>query len=436
MNRLPEHTRQKRYFLLGVALLFALCLRADNQVYPPLLLQLAQQSQQPERYWAALLPQDPQLALAKLSQSTQLHWITLAAKHRNAYAQWQLSELTTDPQQRLMWLQKAAENEEPLAQNALYHHLKLTFPEEALRWLKRAATQDANSALLLAKEGWRQQDVTALKHWLVQAKHLGNMQAAEFLQALDFSQQYQGAEQGCQQPILAVTDSLAGLAKAQQFHQRLISDPRLQDLPVCFSGFVSLPKAQLKCMAQESQNGRLGCDNYLLAQRLANFQFSHIVVFANSGKANVVNGMMHLDSADSYDVFIHELAHFSGFIDEYPLSKTLAMQFCEEDGRYPNLLIRHTSSTDEIQDESQLVAARTCNNGSAQAYKTAESFTFMEFYDEGTIPADYITSWQRQLALPAKLTPAFINLAQASESAKDKPLADYWWQRLAHFRRQ
>ena len=40
-------------------------------------------------------------------------------------------------------------------------------------------------------------------------------------------------------------------------------------------------------------------------------------MYAKKGKANVHNGIMFIDRQDSYDVFINELAHFAGFIDEY-----------------------------------------------------------------------------------------------------------------------
>tara|TARA_R110000737_G_scaffold11633_4_gene27611 strand:+ start:1611 stop:3071 length:1461 start_codon:yes stop_codon:yes gene_type:complete len=47
----------------------------------------------------------------------------------------------------------------------------------------------------------------------------------------------------------------------------------------------------------------------------------YLGVIVEQGGANVDNGIMYLDQNDDLDVLVHELSHFIGFVDEYPLPK-------------------------------------------------------------------------------------------------------------------
>jgi len=187
-------------------------------------------------------------------------------------------------------------------------------------------------------------------------------------------------------------------------------------------------------------NTRISCNIAPLAAHLKDAQFTHIVIFAKQGKANVHNGIMYLDQRDTYDVLVHELAHFAGFIDEYPLSKELAERVCSGINT-PNLVFQqagqnqpdlHYWQQQGRNDKVKLTKARTCNNHSAQAFKVSSEMTFLEYHDLNRIPAPYLAAWKASLQQNLSITPAFINFAQLYEQQNDDS-ALYWRERYQAF---
>jgi hypothetical protein len=164
-------------------------------------------------------------------------------------------------------------------------------------------------------------------------------------------------------------------------------------------------------------------------------------MFADKGKANVHNGIMFLDRQDSYDVFIHELAHFVGFIDEYPLSRSLAKRVCAGVDA-PNMVFKQAQTLDVdrqywqsigFQDNTDIFAARTCDNHSTEAFKASSQLTFMEYHDTGFIPAHYLTAWQRQLQKTPDLPSAHINFAQSYELSNNLSESQFWRARYQQY---
>jgi hypothetical protein len=129
---------------------------------------------------------------------------------------------------------------------------------------------------------------------------------------------------------------------------------------------------------------------------------------------------MYLDQQDTYDVFIHELAHFSGFVDEYPLTAEMAKQICEGQNA-PNLMF-----TDTNPNLSKLVAARTCDNHPNQAYKTSKKLTFMEYHDVAYIPEDYLNAWHKRLLEQQNSPSAHVNFAQFYETKNNIQEGQFW----------
>lgn len=248
------------------------------------------------------------------------------------------------------------------------------------------------------------------------------------------------APKACLQQILFVTSELESLGQASAFIQAFNADARLSSLPICIAPQIVFEPSLLPCL-NSSKNTRISCDIKPLADKLENTQFTHLVVFAKQGKANVHNGIMFLDQQDTYDVLVHELAHFAGFIDEYPLSAELAARVCNE-AHAPNLVFKRT---DESQIDLQywqtlqqktdvaLTPARTCDNHSSQAFKPSAKFTFMEYYDVARIPEFYLTAWQQALKQPQYLTPASLNFAQAFEEQTANHKAEYWRKRYQQY---
>jgi hypothetical protein len=257
----------------------------------------------------------------------------------------------------------------------------------------------------------------------------------------DFKQQLSTLPDNCKQKILFVTPDIGSLVQAEYFRSRFSEDPRLNSLAICIYDVTWFDPIDISCEENWHQSGRLGCQLITLAEKLKSLPFTHLVMFADKGKANVHNGIMFLDRQDTYDVFIHELAHFSGFIDEYPLSKALAKRVCAGVDA-PNIVFKQVdkSKADReywqsigLQDNIDLFAARTCDNHSTQAFKASKQLTFMEYHDTAYIPAHYLTAWQRQLQNTPNQPSAHINFAQLYEQSNNLPESQFWRARYQQY---
>jgi hypothetical protein len=248
------------------------------------------------------------------------------------------------------------------------------------------------------------------------------------------------APQSCLQQILFVTAELSSLVQATKFIQLFQSDTRLAVLPICISPQIVFTPNNLPCKSVNKYT-RISCDIKPLASQLENQQFTHLVVFTKQGKANVHNGIMYLDQQDTYDVLVHEMAHFAGFVDEYPLSAELAKRVCSE-AEAPNLVFKRADQKQidmhfwqQLKQNTSvaLTPARTCDNHTSQAFKPSANMTFMEYYDVKRIPDFYLSAWQQALSLQHNLTPAFINFAQAFEEQPANSRAHYWRERYEQY---
>ncbi|WP_158971886.1 hypothetical protein [Paraglaciecola sp. L3A3] len=240
--------------------------------------------------------------------------------------------------------------------------------------------------------------------------------------------------ENCSQKILFVTGDVYSLAQATVFMSRFANDERLATLPICIEPTIWFDPAKINCQQNQTEDGRLACDLPQLAKSLKAQNFTHLVVFADKGKANVHNGIMFLDRQDSYDVFVHELAHFAGFVDEYPLTGQLAAQICAGDDT-PNLVFRKAGTqvidTDYWQSigldsDLSLTKARTCDNHPNQAYKVEKKLTFMEYHDVAYIPEHYLAVWQKRLSTQTYSPSAHVNFAQFYEGKNNLRESQFW----------
>ena len=238
----------------------------------------------------------------------------------------------------------------------------------------------------------------------------------------------------CKQKLLFVASGAESLSQAEVFRSRFENDSRLSSLPICIFDVTWQVQSDLSCNENWQQSGRLGCQMLPLAAKLKSIAFTHLVVFAEKGKANVHNGIMFLDNQDSYDVFIHELAHFSGFIDEYPLSQGLAKRVCQG-VEAPNMVFQKNKNVaaDQkywqslgLKNIPEIHAARTCDNHPAQAFKASSKLTFMEYHDTAYIPDYYLATWQKQLQHIPNQPSAHINFAQLYEDVNNSSEGQFW----------
>jgi hypothetical protein len=245
----------------------------------------------------------------------------------------------------------------------------------------------------------------------------------------------------CKQKLLFVTPDIESLAQAEDFRSRFTQDPRMDSLPICIFDETWFDPVDIVCEENWQQSGRLGCQLLSLAEKLKRLPFTHLVMFADKGKANVHNGIMFLDKRDTYDVFIHELAHFSGFIDEYPLSKGLAKRVCAGVDA-PNIVFkkveqskadRHYWQSIGLQNDTDIFAARTCDNHATQAFKASSQLTFMEYHDTAFIPTNYLKAWQQQLQKTPNQPSAHINFVQLFEQSNNLSESQFWRARYQQY---
>ena len=257
----------------------------------------------------------------------------------------------------------------------------------------------------------------------------------------DFMQQLSALPDNCKQKLLFVTPNIDSLVQAEHFRARFQQDSRLSSLSICIYDVTWFDPVDIVCKDNWQQSGRLGCQLLSLAEKLKRLPFTHLVMFADRGKANVHNGIMFLDREDSYDVFVHELAHFAGFIDEYPLSQNLAKRVCAGVDA-PNMVFKQAKKlvvdrryweSIGLKDNTDIFAARTCDNHSTQAFKASDQLTFMEYHDIGFIPTRYLTAWQKQLQKTPNLPSAHLNFAQLYEQSNNLSESQFWRARYQEY---
>ncbi|MCV2883899.1 hypothetical protein OE749_04240 [Aestuariibacter sp. AA17] len=420
-------------------------------------------------YWLSLLAQmgnvDAHFRLGMLNESSlHLDNLKIAAESGHAEAQYELALLVDTRASRLYWLQKSADSGYLAAEIALYQwYLLHEDTESAEPYLKRAAQRDAESALLHGRLLWRAGSEHIATSAFTRARELGSDDARVFLALIKEGQRpilpakperhsrlveqaslalsAQSNLPACAITTQFVATSLESFRQAKNVYQRFNEDERLSLLPMCALPPVWLKT--LKCDDNWQNQPRLGCDIGDIAALSNVRDFSHVVVFAEHGKANVHNGIMYLDLADTYSVFVHELAHFAGFVDEYPLSSMMADMHCNRDSA-PNLQIIDPETFPEgaplnwpvgVQPE-QYTKARTCNNHTYQAYKPVKSMTFMEYHDHGVIPPLYLQIWHKQLMNRSNLTPAFVNFSQYFSERGNAAQAQLWRERALAYQGQ
>lgn len=437
----------------AVMLLLLALPTSDNTRYLPFLDAQAQLSPQPFVYLRLATELGQPRALTQLSQLAQArddrYWLQYAAEQGDAQAQYAFAQDSTNSTLSIHYLTKAANQGHGQAQLGLFNYwAEKNRPGKALAWLRTAAQQDGPSAMQLARELSQQGKAKQAMRALQQGAKLGDEQAIRYLQAQLVTPGPDGRainsagpsveREACSQRLQFLATSLHSLIQGEKFVAQFASDTRLQTLPICINPVIWLQPRQLSCQSDWRGRGRLGCDIADVSPYLQKTKFSHIVVFSGRGKANVHNGFMFLDSQDDYQVFVHELAHFAGFIDEYPLSPQLAEATCET-LQAPNLRVAPGNSQPNatfwqgLKVDVRLSKARTCDNHGYQAYKPTTELTFMEFYDFNNIPDIYLAAWHQSLAAPQQLTPAFINFAQVHESRKEWQQASYWRTRYQQY---
>lgn len=145
---------------------------------------------------------------------------------------------------------------------------------------------------------------------------------------------------------------------------------------------------------------------------------SQYVTVEHRQTAYVSSARMYLGFDDTYEVFIHELAHFAGFLDEYPMRIAAAKFQCQMSQNPPNVIFEKQlvgKSNHPFQElfEIQLLSTTGALRPDIEAFifpgcqylpKTPTQylihpnrFNFLRFFDVATIPYWYQYMWQQQV---------------------------------------
>lgn len=389
------------------------------------------------------------------------YWIKQAAFRDSLPAILYLAEQSTPPRLKKQWLQRAVDLEhapsmfelslyEPTDSNSIkllerasdlnykpaiialakYWFDRLDF-ELAEPWLSKASEFDDKSAFIYAQLLWSQGDQELAKRHFERLSERSEI-ASSYLDVINRFQvnsidnltQNGHLRESCSQQLQFVASSLSSMVQAVQFKQRFEQDERMAGLFVCINQPLWISPSELKC---ELQYMRSSCDLSKLAQQQYQSNYTHLVFFKPFGKAYTYEGLMYLDQADDYSVFIHELAHFAGFVDEYSLSELRAEEICSY-RNIPNLIVSESpleheqfthwtnlaesESTSEALDaeiDSQSIVdtqsnsflaiepSRTCGKLNLVSYKPSTGITFLEHHDTNNIPPMYLALWRYQL---------------------------------------
>jgi len=408
------------------------------------------------------------LALADLSDgSDKTFWWQQAAIIGHAPSQFELSFLVDSTQQRIRYLEQAAMNEHIPAIIALSKfYYENRDASNALRWLTRAVEYDKSSTFKLARmlfrEGFEAQARAAFnkavaytpiaKNYVEVLNNYKQTTLASLISQPTLMPAY------CAQQLQFVATSLDGAVQAMNVKHAFERDKRLSTLPICISSIIWLAPNELQC---DLVDGRKVCDLSSVAKQSFVPNYTHLVFFLEEGKAYVNDGAMFLAQDDTYAVFVHELAHFVGFVDEYSLPSALAQQHCYK-SYAPNLLVSNdeilyehekyqlwqryqdqlillnlSNSGEELSEDKQsnkytkrlslnIAPSLTCESLDLTAYKPSSQLTFMEYHDTRNIPPIYILMWKdllKQRHHDIAVTALFMKSAQQSDN---QGAALYW----------
>lgn len=380
-------------------------------------------------------------------------FMRLAALGEVAEAQLAFAMSTDSPEKREKWLVRAASQNYVPAQAALADWYLLHGQQQLAKPLLAAtATLDMQSAFKYARLLWDEGEFSEAKRHFSFAAKKGHLQAEKALEAINLYTPYSieqalkqspsfnwESEEKCLQRIQPFATSLATIMRAHSLYNSFNNDKRLQNLSICLAPPIWLKSDVLSCDPDYKNAGILGCSITPLASIAKKQKFSHAVVVAEQGKANVQNGVMYLDISDAYSVFVHELAHFAGFADEYPIGKGMANRLCDEDGisdfAPPNLIVDseywyapHETVENwlEIDPATIIARAKTCTVLGENSYKPSRRITFMEHHDSGVIPPLYLVLWQQRLEKQNAQRPISMNFFQAFHNSGNQKEAAHW----------
>tara|TARA_R110000764_G_scaffold17502_5_gene48100 strand:+ start:17285 stop:18742 length:1458 start_codon:yes stop_codon:yes gene_type:complete len=197
--------------------------------------------------------------------------------------------------------------------------LSIISNEKALALLYRLALYQGNLSFIdTYKSKLRQSENTALYKELEQYSVFNhNKDALQNNNVISINLKSTSAlTSNCSVDVQLFATNLAGLrhgrALISSFEQHKLSKY------ICLQAPKYIPTQAVNC--QHSVVEKISCNASVWLTR-KDITTRYIGLIVEQGKANVDNGIMYIDQNDTFDVLVHELSHFIGFVDEYPLPK-------------------------------------------------------------------------------------------------------------------
>ncbi|MCX2768874.1 hypothetical protein [Pseudoalteromonas sp. B530] len=189
----------------------------------------------------------------------------------------------------------------------------------------------------------------------------------------------QHSSASCQFNLALIASNLDGLQRLQVLKHAYEQQPEPAKGVYCLSKPIYAAN-KLSC---KRQRGFAMCD---LRYEQGLSKYDHLVFMATEGLANVSGKHMTLSATSTYNTLVHELMHFSGFEDEYPVPAKKAKWLCATSGqKAPNLYVGDHAP-------NNWVPSRTCELGKFSSYKPSNSHSLLE-YQSIKLDANYRQRW-------------------------------------------
>lgn len=230
-----------------------------------------------------------------------------------------------------------------------------------------------------------------LNHLKIEIKTPHNNISSAFISKLGFAslQDHLKPDAQCMFNVLAMSDHRSGLYKLSELINTYNKQPEPKHNIFCFSKPIYVA-GTIECSNSVNQAAKCYWERSELKKQLPkNFDF--IIMMPEQGMANVSKGTMLVNSTANYNVFLHELMHFSGFEDEYVLPKSKQAWLCAQSGYVaPNLYISQNNDAPIGWHK-----AKSCQKGGV-AYKPSENWSIMQYQQLG-LSAQYRAIWLKHL---------------------------------------
>ncbi|MEJ6474541.1 hypothetical protein [Pseudoalteromonas piscicida] len=264
--------------------------------------------------------------------------------------------------------------------------------------LHKMATLGAYDVLSTLSERYNLPPVfsTLLAIW--QGKPVKTFSNNPYLQPFQLVEQAQAGDSACRFKLALIGSDLVDLTHLQALKSAFEARPEPAEKVYCLSQPIYVAD-KLDCTTNQ---GFAMCD---LALNSAFAGYDYLVLMAGDGLANVSDKQMTLTHASTYNTFVHELMHFSGFEDEYPIPVNKAKWLCATSGKKaPNLYVGE-------QAPNNWVLSRTCEHGKLPSYKPNKAHSLLE-YQSIKLDENYRKRWLSVLKSGSAADKAIVNSAE------------------------